>query len=259
MNWLTGIGLGFATAIMVSLIMWMIALWTNASVLDATWGIANALVAVVYTSWTIMTRGHLSLVPLLTVVLALVWGIRLTGFVVWRNRRLGGRTSTYGRRYPRQPGLALRLLLNISLVQILSVFIVSLPFLFIQQQGSTITPLVVVGVIVWGVGAVLETIADQQLFSFKAEPANHGLRLMTGVWGISRHPNYFGEALVWWGFFFFALATPFGWMAVLSPVLMTTVMGMTAFSDRGVLGQTAETDRYRQSVSAFLPWFPRHI
>ena len=112
----------------------------------------------------------------------------------------------------------------------------------------------------FAVGLAFEVVGDRQLERFRAEPSNRGKVLDRGLWRYTRHPNYFGDATLWWGMYAMAAATPGGWLTVLSPALMTLLLmrvsGVTLLED----GLKASKPGYRAYITqtpAFFPWFPR--
>jgi len=117
-----------------------------------------------------------------------------------------------------------------------------------------------VGVLVWLVGFIFEAVGDRQLARFKADPANKGRVMDRGLWAYSRHPNYFGEFLIWWGFFLITLSTPAGWWTIVSPLIVTVVLlkmtGIPLTEDNIRKSRPAYND-YIKRTSAFIPWFPR--
>jgi steroid 5-alpha reductase family enzyme len=114
-------------------------------------------------------------------------------------------------------------------------------------------------VLVWSIGFFFEAVGDWQLMRFKSNPANQGKLLTAGLWRYSRHPNYFGDAFLWWGYYLFALAAG-GWWAVFSPLLMSFLL--LRVSGVAMLEKSLKTvkpgyEQYMASTSAFIPWFPR--
>ena len=112
----------------------------------------------------------------------------------------------------------------------------------------------------FAVGFGFEVVGDYQLERFRAEPGNRGTVLDRGLWRYTRHPNYFGDATMWWGMYAIAASTPSGWLTVLSPTLMTwllmRVSGVTLLEE----GLKASKPGYRAYIArtpAFFPWFPR--
>jgi steroid 5-alpha reductase family enzyme len=138
-------------------------------------------------------------------------------------------------------------------------WLVSAPLLA-AQIGATprLTILDGLGALLWAIGFFFEAAGDWQLARFKANPANKGQVMNRGVWRYTRHPNYFGDAAQWWGFFLIALAAG-GWITVLSPLLMTFLL--VRVSGKALLEKSmAQRPGYREyveSTSGFVPWFPR--
>jgi steroid 5-alpha reductase family enzyme len=117
-----------------------------------------------------------------------------------------------------------------------------------------------VGFTLWAIGLAFEVVGDLQLVQFKADPANAGKVLDTGLWRYTRHPNYFGDATLWWGFGLIALLTPWGWATLLGPLVMTLML--LKISGVAMLEKTIATRRpgyeeYVRRTSAFVPRPPR--
>jgi steroid 5-alpha reductase family enzyme len=106
-----------------------------------------------------------------------------------------------------------------------------------------------------------ETLADAQLAAFKRDPANRGGVCNVGLWRYSRHPNYFFEWLIWMSYFIFALASPFGWIAIVGPAsilwLLIRVTGIPMAEEQSLRSRGDAYRRYQQATSAFIPWFPK--
>ena len=118
--------------------------------------------------------------------------------------------------------------------------------------------MLIAGVVLWGVGVAFEALGDHQLRRFKADPANKGVVMDRGLWAWTRHPNYFGDACVWWGLW---LVTITGWLSlstVASPVLMTYfLVYATGAAHRAVHGGPPWLCEYRSRTSFFVPRPPR--
>lgn len=194
----------------------------DAGIADVFWGPGFALLAWLYVAWT---DGW----PLRGVVVAslvTIWGARLGAHILLRSRGRGE-----DRRYARwreRAGRAFwwRSWLTVFLFQGLILWIVSWPLLVaVASPGPRrFTPADAVGAALWSLGFTLEAVADAQLVAFRRNPANRGRVLSSGLWAWSRHPNYFGDALLWWGLFCFALPANGGWLTVASPALMTFLL-----------------------------------
>jgi steroid 5-alpha reductase family enzyme len=188
------------------------------NVVDVTWGLGFVGVgaaAAGFGSGDLFRR-------LLLFVLVAVWGLRLAWHMIQKSAGKG--------EDPRYEALmrgdfsAGRVLRKIFLIQATATWFVSLPLQVAATLGATPTPLLpvfIAGVALWGVGVFFEAVGDHQLRRFKADPANKGSVMDRGLWAWTRHPNYFGDACVWWGLWLASIAGWFSLLPVLSPVLMT--------------------------------------
>src|SRR5262249_49489486 len=145
------------------------------------------------------------------VAMATIWGLRLSGYLAWRKRgapedpRYQAMRRHYGERF------GLISLVTVFALQGTLMWVVSLPV----RRGRTrappdLGPLAAIGIALWTLGVVFETVGDAQLARFKAEPASHGQVMDRGLWRYTRHPNYFGDACVWWGIALVAAETGIG-------------------------------------------------
>lgn len=136
---------------------------------------------------------------------------------------------------------------------------ISMPLFAAHLQNTTMNWLDMVGTLIWGIGFLFESVGDLQLARFKADPANRGKVLDYGVWKYTRHPNYFGDAAQWWGYFLIALAAG-GWWTIFSPVIMTYLL--LKISGVKLLEVTLQDTKpayreYIKKTSAFFPLPPR--
>jgi steroid 5-alpha reductase family enzyme len=252
-----------ATALVVTLVM-MTLVWVlsvvkrDASIVDVFWGLGF-----VVAGWTcFVTADERALRGLLVVGLVTLWGLRLSLHILWRNWGKG-EDYRYREMRERNPGtFPLRSLVTVFWLQALLLWAISAP-LFQAQRGAgpaRLAPLDVLGLALFALGFVFEAGGDWQLARFKRDPANAGKVMDRGLWRCTRHPNYFGDAVVWWAFFCFAAATPGGWWTVYSPIVMTLLLmrvsGVTLLEKR--LHETKPAyRRYAEETNAFFPWFPR--
>ena len=112
-------------------------------------------------------------------------------------------------------------------------------------------------VALWLIGFTFEAVGDWQLLRFKADPANKGKVLDSGLWSLTRHPNYFGDATLWWGYFCFALALPLGPWTLLAPLLMTLLLmkvSGVALLEKTIHKRRPAYQAYIESTPAFFPW-----
>ncbi len=147
-------------------------------------------------------------------------------------------------------------------MQGVSVVLLGLPFLLIASHSTPrLLPLEIAGIVLWLAALAGETLADAQLAAFKRDPANRGRVCARGLWRYSRHPNYFFEWMIWVAYFVFALAAPYGWLAVISPAgilyLLLRVTGIPMTEEQSLKSKGDAFRRYQAETSAFIPWPPR--
>ena len=118
-----------------------------------------------------------------------------------------------------------------------------------------------VGLLIWTISVLGESIADAQLARFRSNPANRGKTCRIGLWNYSRHPNYFFEWLHWWSYVAIAWSAPYGWTTLLAPALMWfflfKVTGIPATEAQAVISRGDDYKLYQQTTSVFVPWFPK--
>ena len=166
--------------------------------------------------------------------------------------------------------VALSLPLLTWIVSLFKVFLLQAVFLWaisisIQYGVASKTPEMITrldlcGLILWWVGFIFEAAGDWQLAVFKSNPANKGKVMDRGLWAYTRHPNYFGECLIWWGIFLITFSTPNSWWTVLSPLIITAVLlKMTGIplTEKTMVTHRPGYKEYIQRTNAFIPWFPR--
>jgi steroid 5-alpha reductase family enzyme len=239
-------------------LLWVVSLAIrDASIVDRFWGIAFVVIA---TSVSAATDGAAPRVHLVMVLVA-AWALRLSLHITARNLghgedyRYQAMRVHWGDRFP------LASLATVFLLQGFIAWIVSLP---LQAAISSGTPkalgaLDCAGAAVWTAGFLFEAVGDFQLMRFKADPASAGKVMNTGLWRYTRHPNYFGDALLWWGFWLIAGATGAWWTAV-GPALMTFLLlrvSGVAMLERKLRKTRPTYDDYVRRTSPFLPLPPR--
>jgi steroid 5-alpha reductase family enzyme len=230
------------------------------SVVDVTWGLGFVVVAVI----AYVTSGVLGVgdTVVRTVVLALVavWGLRLAIYIGWRNHGKGEDpryAEMLGDDHP--PGaVTASVLRKVYLPQAGVMLVVSLPVLAAMVRASTVLPVVIVGALLWLVGFAFESVGDAQLASFKADPDNKGKVMDSGLWRYTRHPNYFGDACVWWGVFVVAAGHPLALVTVVGPLLMTYLLTSVTGKEltEKSMSQRPGYDEYVRRTSGFLPLPP---
>jgi steroid 5-alpha reductase family enzyme len=248
-----------AAVVSFLVLVWIVSLARrDASIVDIAWGPAFLVIAAV-SYW--QAEAGLARHRLLLGLVAL-WSVRLAGYLAWRN--LGAGEDFRYRRMREHWGARFWWvsLFTVFLLQAALAWIVSLP---IQLTMASLVPerlgwLDGAGVALFAIGFLFESAGDLQLARFKADPANAGRVLDSGLWAWTRHPNYFGDCVQWWAFFLIALATPRGWISVIGPLLMTWLLmrfSGVPMLERSLRRKRPGYDDYRARVPAFFPRPPR--
>jgi steroid 5-alpha reductase family enzyme len=252
-------GWNFAALLTMMFTGWLISLvFNNVTIVDTLWGLGFVLVAWI----TFFLADGFPTRKLLIAVLTTLWGLRLAGHLSWRNwgagedRRYGSWRKAAGNRF------WFFSLFKVFLLQAVFLWVISLALQIGQlaKLPDHLTGLDYLGLVVWLLGFLFESVSDFQLARFKADSRNEGQVMNQGLWAYSRHPNYFGESLVWWGIFLITLATPNSWWTVISPVVITVVLlKMTgiALMEKSIADKRPEYTEYIKRTSAFIPWFPK--
>ena len=250
--------LGLATALVLMVAVWLASLVRqDASLVDRFWGAGFVLLA-----WVYWLSAGAPAAGLITVIPVTLWGLRLSLYLTWRNwgkgedARYQDMRRHHGARFP------LVSLVTVFGLQGLIMWLVAMPLVYGSAAGAAATPwwpLTGLGLVLWAVGLAWEAIGDAQLARFKADPANRGRVMDRGLWRYSRHPNYFGEMVLWWGFFCMGAAAG-GWWTVISAALMTfllaRVSGVTLLEQK--LNETRPAYRdYVARTNALIPGPPR--
>jgi len=254
------VGLGVALGLMT--LLWLVSLaLRDASIVDIFWGAGFVVLGWLY---FVLAPQGLPARKLLIAILVSIWGLRLSFHIFARNRGKGEDFRYVAMRQAAGAGWWWQSYFKVFVLQGVLMWLISAPLLAAQvaaipglakMDGA---PIMVLGVLVWVIGFFFEAAGDWQLARFKADPANKGKVMNRGVWRYTRHPNYFGDAAQWWGFFLIALSAG-GWMTVFSPLLMTFLL--VRVSGKALLERSmAQRPGYREyvkSTSGFVPWFPR--
>ncbi|WP_184928889.1 DUF1295 domain-containing protein [Saccharothrix ecbatanensis] len=226
--------------------------------LDIAWGPGFALIA--STTFLLSSGQDDTTTRVLVTVLTVVWGVRLAVHIGLRSRGEpeDHRYAEMRRRARGNPHL--HVLVRAYVAQAIVLWLVSLP-VQVAQYGTGVHPaLMAAGAVLWLVGVVFEAVGDWQLQRFRADPGNRGRVLDRGLWRYTRHPNYFGDACVWWGLFLLACSSWHGLVTVVSPVLMTFVLargtGKPMLEEHLRRRRPAYAD-YVQRTSGFFPLPPR--
>jgi steroid 5-alpha reductase family enzyme len=240
-------------------LLWIVSLaLKNSSIVDIFWG-----AGFVVTAWSAfaLTPDGFGARKWLIVILTTIWGLRLSLHILARNwgkpedfryqvwRREAGETWWW------------QSFFRVFVLQGMIMWIISIPLLVAQinAEPNQLTWLDYIALPVWLIGFFFEAVGDWQLTQFRANPANKGKLLNTGVWRYTRHPNYFGDSAQWWAYYLFATAAG-GFWTIFSPIIMTLLLmrvsGVRLLEKTLVETKPGYKD-YVETTSEFIPWFPR--
>lgn len=228
----------------------------NNSIVDMGWGIGFVLVA-----WFVFLRSETQPLPqILMTLFVSVWGLRLFYHILKRN--LGKpedfRYATWRKEWGKY--IIPRAFLQVYMLQGVFMFLVSLSVILFPSVVTQVNlPVMIVGACIWILGFFFEAVGDYQLKVFLANPENRGTLMRTGLWQFTRHPNYFGEATMWWGIFLIALSGGTSLFAIISPITITCLLLFV--SGIPLLEKSMKTkpgfEEYARKTSIFIPWFPK--
>ena len=254
-SWLMAGGAIFLAATL----LWAVSVFLkNSSIIDIFWGPMFVL-----TAWIVYFTSPAGFPARQWLVVGMVtlWGLRLGGYVFWRNHGRGEdfRYVTWRKQYG--SSWMWRSYFQVFILQGILAWIIGWPLVaaISSPTPAQISILDGLGVIVWLVGFMFEAGGDYQLAQFRANPANKGKILNQGFWKYTRHPNYFGDAAQWWGWYLVALGAG-GWWTIFGPVMMTILL--VRISGVALLEKTLAVEKpgyreYIEKTSAFIPWLPK--
>lgn len=241
------------------LLVWIVSLLLrDVSIVDIAWGSGFVVIA-----WaTALATGVNQPQTILLAALTTVWGLRLSGYLAWRNL---GKPEDYRYRQMRErhgsrfPLISLFLVFGLQgvIMWVVSLPLQSAPF---SSTAGGLGWLAAVGVLIWAVGLFFETVGDLQLARFKGHPANRGKVMDRGLWRYTRHPNYFGDFLVWWGLYLVSFGDGSMWWSAIGPIVMSVflmrVSGVTLL-EKSLKERKEGFAEYTRRTSSFFPMPPK--
>ena len=253
-------GGGLAVAAIAFTLLWLVSLvMRNAGIVDVFWGPAFVIVGGFYLATADGDSGQRAW---LIFVLTTLWAVRLALHIGIRNAG-SGEDFRY-RSWREQSGRSFWWisLFKIFLLQAVVLWIVSSPLLLAHSSGprSRLSLIDLFGLSIFLIGFAWEVVSDWQLTRFKSDPANKGRILTTGLWARSRHPNYFGEAVLWWGLGLLAFPSG-GWLAFIGPAMITFLLmkvSGVALLDAALVDRRPGYEEYIDSTPAFFPRLGSH-
>ncbi|WP_238444541.1 DUF1295 domain-containing protein [Salsipaludibacter albus] len=248
--WLTALGttVAFATLVWIASVV-----RHDVSLVDRVWGMFFVVQA-----WTVHLVGQPSDRSLLVAVLVTLWGVRLSAYLTWRNWGEGEDPRYVDMRERSSGNFTIVSLVRVFWLQAVLATLVGMPLVAVATRSGELGWLDLVAVVVWAVGVFFEAVGDWQLARFLADESNRGTVMDRGLWRYTRHPNYFGDSVVWLSFGLFAVAAG-AWWALPGPILMwlliVKVSGVAMTDDRmGSSGSKREGyDEYVARTNAFFP------
>lgn len=200
----------------------------NNSIVDIAWGAGFVVIAIL----SLALSTDIELRRIVITVLIGIWGIRLSLHIGRRNWGTGedyryvAMRQRWGNKFPR-----LKAFLNVYVLQWFLMLVISLPIIYSRnievsaaQDSTLLLVFLIVGIAVWCFGFYFEVVGDRQLKQFKQDPSNKGKIMVSGLWQYTRHPNYFGEAVMWWGIFLIAIDQWSSIYLIISPIIITLLL-----------------------------------
>jgi steroid 5-alpha reductase family enzyme len=243
----------------VMTILWITSIvLRNVSIVDIFWGLGFVITNIFY---FLSAPGNPSR-KIILLVLVSIWGLRLSLYLLWRNAGKGEdfRYREFRKRYGERRYWWVSFFQTFLLQGIL-MWLISAPLLGANFAGSETSPMILdfAGCALWLTGIIFEAGGDYQLAKFRSDPSKKGKVLNTGFWKYTRHPNYFGDSAVWWGYGLICIAAGSYFPAagsLLMTALIIKVSGV-ALLEKSLHQQKPEYKEYARSTSAFIPWFPK--
>jgi steroid 5-alpha reductase family enzyme len=239
--------------------LWIVSVFIkNVSIVDLFWGIGFVISAAFY----FMKTDGLLLRKIVLLSLVAIWGFRLSIYLAWRNYRKEEdfRYREFRKKYGEKRYWWISFFQTFLLQGVL-MWLISAPLLGAQFYGpaKAFNILDLIGIIFWITGILFEAGGDFQLSVFKAKPENRGKILDKGFWRYTRHPNYFGDSSIWWGYGFICLAAG-SYLPALGSLLMTLLIikvSGVVLLEKSLKEHKPQYKEYIRKTSAFIPWFPR--
>ena len=244
---------GLAALVIAVVLAWLLSLpLRNVSIVDSAWSLLFVIAAITY---AVGCGVPLSPRAKLILVLVGLWALRLSGYITWRNFGHGEDRRYQVIRARNEPNFAFKSLYLVFLFQAVMAWVISLPLLGAILGDLPLNALDWAGAVLWLCGIIFEAGGDWQLAQFKAKPQNKGKVMDQGFWRYTRHPNYFGDFCVWWGFYLIALSAG-AWWAVVGPLgmslLLMRVSGVTLL-ERDIGERRPQYASYILRTNAFFP------
>ena len=240
-------------------ILWLISVFIkNVSIVDIFWGMGFLFINIYYflASDEFYTR------KIILLVLVTLWALRLSIYLAWRNIGKGEdyRYQEFRKKYGEERYWWVSFF-QVFLLQGILIVLVSLPLLAtnFETQNDYLNLFDYLAILFWVIGFIFESAGDYQLSKFKMNPNNKGKVLNTGLWKYTRHPNYFGDTMVWWAYAIFSIVSQNYWSfigSIIMTLLIVKVSGV-ALLEKSLKDKKLEYLEYIRKTNSFFPWFPK--
>lgn len=230
----------------------------DVSIVDSLWSLMFLVAALGYMYYSGAQTGLRASVVFCILT---IWALRLSAHITWRNWGEGEDRRYREIRRNNEPHFWFKSWYLVFGLQSVLAWLIVVPVLIAVSSDHAINWWDMAGAALWGAGFVFETVSDWQLARFKAEPANKGQVLDRGLWRYSRHPNYFGEACIWWGFYLIAIGAG-AWWSIFSPLLITFLLlkvSGVSLLEKDISDRRPAYRDYVKRTSAFIPAPPRNL
>ena len=249
-------GLALAAIALAATATWLVSVFRrDVSIVDSLWSLLFLLAILVYAGAAESVGPRAGLV----MAMVAIWALRLSAYITVRNHGEPEDRRYQAIRRNNQPHFWLKSLFIVFLLQGFLAWVIVLPALAAVSGQASPGPLDWLGVALWAAGLAFEAIGDWQLARFRGRERSEGAVLDSGLWRYTRHPNYFGEALLWWGVYLMAVAAG-AWWSIFAPILMTFLLlrvSGVALLEKDISDRRPAYRDYVQRTSAFIPWPPR--
>ena len=239
----------------VAVLGWVLSLWLqDVSFVDSLWSLFFIIAAAVYAAGAL----PLSAVGKLVMVLVTIWALRLSLHITARNWGEPEDSRYQKIRENNEPNFHIKSVYIVFGLQAVLAWIISIPLLYAVTSNAAFGPLQLVASVLWFVGFVFEAGGDWQLMQFRRNRDSNKAVLDSGLWRYTRHPNYFGDACIWWSFWLFAAADG-AWWTIYAPVIMTFLLlkvSGVAMLEKTIGERRPEYADYIRRTSAFIPMPP---
>ncbi len=243
---------GLAATLALGFGTWVVSLVKrDVSIVDSMWSVLIVAAGITYAAILPQASAR----AMVALGLAFLWALRLAIYITWRNWGEAEDHRYQAIRRRNDPGFAIKSVYLVFGLQAVLAWIVSMSLLVTAASSRPMNWLDAPGIALVLFGVAFEAAGDWQLARFKSDPANRGRVMDSGLWRYTRHPNYFGEFCVWWGFYLLA-ASAGGWGAIVSPLLMSVLL--LKVSGVGLLEKDIGERRpgYREYIARTNAFFP---